>query len=173
MDDIILETDRMVARKMTLEDVEKLLQIFSDPITMHYYTRTFSKEEAHKWIESVLAHYTAYGAGMWMWFLKDTSEFVGQCGLRFQKDIDGKDEVEVGYLFVRKFWNLGLATEAAKASMDYAHTVLGYNRLISLIRPENMPSRRVAEKNGLQIEKEIDYKGLRHYVYAISFDEIL
>lgn len=161
----------MILRKMTKDDVDNLLLIFSDPVTMHYYTRTFSREETEKRIERILTNYATHGAGLWACHLKSTGEFVGQCGLHFQKNIDGKDEVEVGYLFVRKFWNQGLATEAAKATMEYARDVLGYTRLISLIRPENIPSRRVAEKNGLSIEKEVIYANLEHYVYSISFSK--
>jgi Acetyltransferase (GNAT) domain/Domain of unknown function (DUF4037) len=72
----------------------------------------------------------------------------------------------VGYLFVRRFWHQGLATEAARGTMKYAREQLGYNRLISLIRPENMPSRRVAGRNDLVPEKEITYKGYKHLVYV-------
>ena len=50
--------------------------------------------------------------------------------------------------------------------MDYAREKLGFKRLISLIRPENIPSRRVADRNGFVPEKEVNYKGSRHIVYV-------
>lgn len=163
---IIFETKRLFLRHMTEEDVDNLQQIFSDPIAMQFYPKTFDIEETKDWISRVLTSYQNNNFGLWICHLKETGEFVGQCGLILQYDIDGRDEIEVGYLFVRKFWHQGLATEAAKGSMDYARREFGYTRLISLIRPENLPSRRVAERNGLVPEKEVDYKGYKHIVYV-------
>lgn len=103
---------------------------------------------------------------MWACHLKETGEFVGICGLHYHPDIDGQEEFEIGYLFVRKFWHQGLATEAAKAVEEYLKAK-GFKRLISLVRPENKPSQRVAERNGLKPEKEIVYKGFKHTVYVV------
>ncbi|RDI39060.1 GNAT family N-acetyltransferase [Aquicella lusitana] len=164
--EIITESCRLYLRKLTLDDIPNLLKIFADPIAMQYYPNTLNMEETQAWIERVLNNYRLHNAGLWACHLKATDEFVGQCGLHFQKNIDGRDEVEVGYLFVRQFWHQGLATEAAKATMDYAREKLGFRRLISLIRPENLPSRRVAERNGMVPEKEIEFKGYKHIVYV-------
>lgn len=77
-------------------------------------------------------------------------------------------EVEVGYLFVRKFWGRGLDTEAAGASRDFGFRRLGLERLVSLINPENAPLRGVAERIGMQLEKEIEWRGRPTCVYSIS-----
>jgi ribosomal-protein-alanine N-acetyltransferase len=66
----------------------------------------------------------------------------------------------------RALWNRGLATEAAAACRDHCFSSLGLERVISLIRPENLPSRRVAEKIGMAIEREVDWHGYGHFVYA-------
>lgn len=50
--------------------------------------------------------------------------------------------------------------------MNYAFNTLGETRIISLIRPENLPSRRVAERNGMAVEKETEFVGLPHLVYV-------
>lgn len=164
--DVVFETERLFLRKMSMDDVENLQKIFSDPVTMQFYPKTFNIEETRGWIQRVLNNYEQHGAGLWACHLKATGEFVGQCGLFFQPDVDGYAEIEVGYLFVRKFWHKGLATEAAFGTMQFARDKLGYKRLISLIRPENVPSRRVAGRNGLVPEKEVDYKGYKHIVYV-------
>src|SRR5437870_2734703 len=106
-DAVVFTTERLFLRKLTEDDVSLLQTIFSDPIAMQYYPKTFNVEETHAWIKRVLDNYIKYDAGLWACHLKTTGEFVGQCGLFFQKDIDGQDEVEVGYLFVRKFWHQG------------------------------------------------------------------
>jgi ribosomal-protein-alanine N-acetyltransferase len=83
------------------------------------------------------------------------------------QQVEGKDEVEIGYLFLRKFWDRGLATEAARAARDHGFNTLGYERLVSLIDPGNLASRRVAEKIGLTLEKEIWKWNKEICVYAL------
>ena len=83
----------------------------------------------------------------------------------------GVDEIEIGYHVRRDLWGRGLATEAARACRDYGFARLAVERLISLIRPENEPSRRVAEKNGMRVWKEITWHSLQHLVYAINREE--
>jgi RimJ/RimL family protein N-acetyltransferase len=98
--------------------------------------------------------------------LKSSGELIGDCGLTVQ-DVDGANEIEIGYHLRRDLWGQGLATEAASACRDFGFARLPVERLISLIRPENLPSRRVAEKNGMTVWKEVMWKDLLHLVYAI------
>jgi RimJ/RimL family protein N-acetyltransferase len=76
--------------------------------------------------------------------------------------------IEVGYHLRRDHWGQGFATEAARACMDYAFRKLGAERVVSLIRAENTPSRRVAERNGMGIEKEVMHCGLPHLLYVMT-----
>jgi ribosomal-protein-alanine N-acetyltransferase len=166
MTDKVLKTERMVLRQMGIADVDDLMDIFSDPVSMRYYPGTKSRQEAEDWVRWTLGSYRDHGFGQWVAILKDSGEFAGQCGLTVQ-EVEGKDEVEIGYLFLRKFWGRGLATEAAKAARDHGFYTLGYKRLISLIDPGNLASRRVAEKIGLTLEKEVWKWGKRICLYAI------
>ena len=131
----------------------------------------FPKTLAHAELQALLARnqkrYEQYGHGLWAVLSKADQQLLGDCGL-VRWDIDGVAELEVGYHFKRKHWGQGYATEAARACMDYAFRQLGTKRIISMIRPENLPSRRVAERNGLQIEKEVFWRGYQHYVYALE-----
>ena len=90
------------------------------------------------------------------------------CGLLPQGPIEGKDEIEVGYLFVKKFWGQGLATEAARAMMDAGFNELKLDRIISIINPNNKRSIAVAKRNGLAKETETIYKGRKAAVYVCS-----
>jgi RimJ/RimL family protein N-acetyltransferase len=159
----------MFLRQFTRDDVDNLLGIFSDSIAMQYYPSTKSREETEEWIYRNLESYQKYGIGLWAAILKDSNEFAGQCGLVVQR-VDGKTEIEIGYLFLRKYWGQGLATEAALACRNYGFTSLNFTRLISLINPNNMPSRRVAEKIGMTLEKEVKWEktGNIQCVYAIA-----
>lgn len=157
----------MYLRHLEMSDVDALLGIFSDPEAMRYYPGTKSRSEAEDWVRGNLRSYREHGFGLWAAVLKDSGEFAGQCGLAAQ-EVDGKDEVEIGYLFLRRFWGRGLATEAARACRDYGFDTLHRDRLISLIDPTNLASRRVAEKVGMRLEKQIHKWGKGILVYAIE-----
>jgi ribosomal-protein-alanine N-acetyltransferase len=162
----VLETERMVLRLMEISDVDDLMGIFSDPVAMRHYPATKSRAEAKEWVRWTLESYRNHGFGQWVAVLKGTGEFAGQCGLTVQ-EIEGTEEVEIGYLFLRRFWGRGLATEAATAVRDYGFA-LGYRRLVSIIDPQNLASRRVAEKTGLRLEKEAIKSGKKVSVYSID-----
>jgi RimJ/RimL family protein N-acetyltransferase len=98
--------------------------------------------------------------------LKTTGEMIGDCGI-IRQHVDNEYLYEIGYHLRRDHWGEGLATEAAVACREWAFANLAVDRLISLIRPENVPSQRVAERNGMTIWKEVDWRGLRHYVYSV------
>jgi RimJ/RimL family protein N-acetyltransferase len=97
--------------------------------------------------------------------LKGSDEVIGDCGCIVQL-VEEREQIEVGYHVRRSLWGNGYATEAARAYMDYAFHRLGAGRIISMIRPENLSSRRVAEKNGLVCEKVIFWRSYDHCIYA-------
>ena len=95
------------------------------------------------------SRYARHGHGLWLVLDKASGEPVGQVGLLIQ-NVQSVEEKEVGYLVHRPFWRRGFATEAARACRDYAFDAMGRQRVIALIRPENVPSQGVARKLGLQ-----------------------
>jgi len=97
--------------------------------------------------------------------LKGSGEVIGDCGIAKQV-VEGETMLEVGYHFRREHWGHGYATEAARACMDYAFGTLGAAKVVSLILAENMPSRRVAERNGMKVERQVMFEGLPHLMYA-------
>jgi RimJ/RimL family protein N-acetyltransferase len=161
----VLETERLRLRHFSPDDLEDLASILTDAETMQYYARPFTREEAMQWINQNLERYAQDGFGLFAVVSKETAEFLGDCG-PVRRLVDGRDEVEIGWQVKRSRWRQGIASEAGAACRDLAFGPLGLDRVISLIRPENVPSRGVAEKIGMTIEKEIDYKGYQHYVYA-------
>ena len=166
----VLETQRLSLREFQLEDVDALTAILSDRETMRYYPMSFDRASVGDWIQRNRTRYANDGHGLWAMILKSTCELIGDCGLVTQS-VDGVDEIEIGYHVRRDLWNQGYASEAARACRDYGFANLNVDRLISLIRPENLASRRVAEKNGMTIWKEVTKADLLHYVYAIERDQ--
>ena len=133
---------------------------------MRFYPRPYTDAEIHDWIARNIQRFRHTGLGLWAIELKDTGALIGDCGISDQ-DVDGVVEPEIGWHVRRSLWGQGIVTEAAVAHRDRAFGELGLRRLISLIRPENAQSRRVAEKIGMTVEQEIERAGMRHLVYSI------
>lgn len=164
---MILETQRLFLREMTLSDLDALLLVLGDAESMRYYPKPFDREMVEKWIDRHRRNYAQHGLGLWAMVLKTTGEVIGDCGLVWQ-EVEGHQELEIGYHVRRDQQMQGYATEAAYACQDYAFNVLGCARVISLIRLENIPSRRVAEKNGLKVVQKTLWRDIPHYIYAVE-----
>ncbi len=145
---MILETNRLYLRRLTQADFPALCRILQDAQTMYAYEGPFTDEEVQAWLDRQLARYEACGHGLWAVILKETGCMIGQCGLTLQP---WKDEtvLEIGYLFERKHWHHGYATEAAIACKHYAFDVLGAEEVCSIIRDTNTASQHVAKRNGM------------------------
>jgi len=164
---LILETERVVLREFVAEDASALARILSDPETMRYYPAPFDHEGVVAWIDRNLRRYQKDSHGLWAMILKASAELVGDCGISMQ-EVEGAWYREIGYHVRRDLWGQGLAIEAARACRDYGFAKLGAEMLISIIRPDNLPSRRVAEKNGMTLWKTCEYRGLPHCIYRIE-----
>jgi ribosomal-protein-alanine N-acetyltransferase len=134
---------------------------------MRFYPVPLDQTAVANWIERNRRRYEKDGFGLWAMISKSSGELIGDCGL-IRQVVDETEEVEIGYHVRRDWWRNGLATEAARACRDYGFAQLLVDRLISLIRPENQPSRRVAEKNGMSVWKEITWREFPHVVYAVQ-----
>ena len=98
----ILETERLLLREITHADCEELLQIWGDADAMRLFPKVLNRQEMTEWIDRNLKRYECYGHGVWAVILKDSQQFVGDCGLVIQ-EVDGVEELEVGYHFNPKF----------------------------------------------------------------------
>ena len=164
------ETERLTLRELTLDDIDPLSEVLSDPWTMRFYHRPFSREEVVAWIERWRASYVENRFGLWALVLKETGQLIGDTGLTLQ-DVEGQLFPEVGWHVHRAHQGNGYATEAGRASLGYGFENLGLERVISLIRPENEPSWRVAEKLGMRVWKETMRAHVLHRVYVVHRDE--
>lgn len=152
---------------MTLDDLEFIAELLANPEVMEFYPSVYSREKAKLWVSKTISGYESHGHGFYLALNRSTHEPVGQVGLLAQH-VDGVAECEIGYMIHSRLWRQGYASEAAIASRDYAFDELGKTRLISLIRPINIPSRGVAEKVGMTVEKTTVHADLEHLVYSIT-----
>ncbi|GAB2725701.1 GNAT family N-acetyltransferase [Kitasatospora kifunensis] len=159
-------TQRLAFRQMTEDDLDDMAALLGDPDVMRHYPRPKTRDEALAWIDWNQRLYRQEGYGLWLVALRSTGEFIGDCGLTPQ-EIDGATELEVGYHVRADLQGNGYASEAAAACRDHARDVLRAKRLVAIIRPDNTPSQRVAEKIGLPFERDaISGSGLPVRIHA-------
>ena len=165
----LLETERLRLRRYRADDLDDAHSMLGDQETMQYYPSPFTREMSSRWIEDNMRRYEEDGFGLWVVEELTTGEFLGNCGPAWRL-IEDVWMVELGWHIKRSHWRRGLATEAASACRDYAFATLDIPRVVSLIRPVNIPSRGVAGKIGMTIDREVDYKNYHHYLYAVERD---
>lgn len=158
MSEIIFETKRLYAKKLTADSIFDLKKMLQDPRVMYAYEGVFDDEMTEAWLNKMLWRYDEYGFALNGIYLKTTAEMIGQCGITMQ-EYQNSLVHEVGYLFCADFWHQGYATEAAKAARDYAFTVLKAPRVFAFVRDTNTASMNVARRCGL---KAIDII-IKHY----------
>ena len=164
---IVLTSARLALRELVLADVDFVAEMLADPAVMRYYPKPLTQVEAQAWIERQRARYARDGHGLWLVSDQETGRPIGQVGLLRQELPTGADW-EVGYLLHAAHWHKGYATEAALTVRDYAFRVLAPARVISLIRPENTPSQRVARRLGMEATDRVRFAGLEHLVFALG-----
>ena len=164
---VYLETPRTFMREILGNDFDFLLQMTSDPEVMRYYPHPYSEKDVREFINRMRLRYREDGCGLWLLVDRESGEPLGRVGL-LRQSVNGVDEFEIGYMVHRPFWRRGLATEAALAVREYAFGERKLQRVVSLIRPENVPSQGVARKLGMQVVGRCEMSGLLHDVYAVD-----
>jgi ribosomal-protein-alanine N-acetyltransferase len=167
---IIAETERLILRHFTIVDGDAMDRVFGDAEVMFYGRGVQTPQWVREWLQGRLDDYQKLGYGLWAVVKKNDRDVIGYCGLSYFPDIGGIPEIEIGYRLARAHWGWGVATEAARAVRDYVFGTLKMRRLIALIDPANVASIRVAEKIGMQYEKDVMLAGYSHSdrVYAIT-----
>lgn len=160
MELFVLETERLMLRPLTLNDVEQLHQLLDiDPDVWKFdpgYERSF--DERVKLIERRIQQYQNYGFGCFGIECKSNLKLIGQGGLSLHhfENNDGSitDEFEVMYTLGKAYWGYGYATEASQAWVKYAFEVVKLKRLVVCPHKANVASVRVLEKLGFRFKDD-------------------
>jgi RimJ/RimL family protein N-acetyltransferase len=163
----LLETERLRLRPYREDDLDDLHEMFSDPDHMRWYPEPFLREGTRAWFDHTLEQYEQVGFHLWIVEDRVTGGFLGTAGPAIRL-VEGVEEVEIGWHTRPGRKGEGIAPEAGAAARDWAFANLDVDHVISLIRPENQPSCRVAQKIGMRVEREVEYHGFRHLVYRID-----
>ena len=166
---VILETTRLILRHQVPEDLDDLWALYCNPeITKYIPDAPRSREEAKEELEwHMNGHPRFPELGLWATIHKETGTFIGRCGL-LPWTIDVQNEVEVAYAITEEYWGQGLATEAARAIMNYGFEKLNLSRLISVIDAENIASQKLARKIGMVFEREARDEMGPFLIYSIN-----
>ncbi len=175
-----LETERLLLRPLSIDDVDVFTAFYADPEVMRYLGvgKILSREETEASLTRMLRGLEIDGFGQFALERKEDREVIGRCGLLVwdaetlspttEAEASGPTELEVGYALGRPYWGNGYATEAAIAVRDHALGPMGRERLIAFIRPDNARSRRVAEKLGMRRERDVTLMGLPAQLFALG-----
>ena len=167
----LFETDRLLLRKITQADFDDWFAILSDAETMKHYPAPYDAAGVQRWMDWTLKNYEQHGFGLWALILKETGDFIGDCGITMQ-NIHGQLLPEIGYHLNKRYWRKGYASEAALKCMEFAFEELHFPAVYSYMSADNAASYGVALKNGMRfVEEYADEHHERTRVYAMTIEE--
>jgi len=169
---MILETPRLILRPFREEDIDRFAELMANRDFMRFSLGPYTQEQTQDVLQKFFAWTQAGLPSQFAVIFRRNNELIGYCGF-FHQEVDGRREIEIGYRLDPDYWNRGLASEAARAVRDHAFHDLILPKVISLIHPDNVPSRRVAEKNGMKMERETVFRGFPTQVFAITREQWL
>ncbi|MBF2048397.1 MAG: GNAT family N-acetyltransferase [Elainella sp. C42_A2020_010] len=167
-----LETDRLLLRLFREADLDAYAEMCADPEAMQYIGPGHPLSRAESWrsMATMLGHWQLRGYGLWAVEEKASREMIGRIGCW---NPEGWPEFEIGWMLRRPFWGKGLATEAAKAAIEYAFQTLGRTHIVSLIVPQNQRSIRFAERLGEKLEGRTEIFGREVLIYGLEREDWL
>jgi len=166
LNEIQLETDRLILRMWRKDDFEPYAKMCADPDVMRFLGgRTFDRLEAWRHMAFLVGHWQLLDYGNWAVEEKTMGDFVGRIGFM---NPDGWPVFEIGWTLGRQFWGRGYATEGGRRALEYAFDELDMDHVISLIHPENKSSIRVAERLGEELEGQTELMGHDVLIYGID-----
>ena len=145
---MLFETDRLLVRKLTADDVDVMFEVYGDADAMRWVDdgQPIPRADCDRWVEVTERNYASRGYGMSVLVLRETGAVIGFCGLVHP---GGQPEVEIKYALLRAHWGRGLATEAVRGTLAYGARTFGMTEVIATVAPGNLASQRVLRKAGM------------------------
>jgi ribosomal-protein-alanine N-acetyltransferase len=164
----VLETERLILRPFAEDDLDAMATLFANRDFMRFSgsDNGYTREQAAAVLDKILAWQRQGLPSQFGVIWRETGALIGYCGF-FHQELDGEQLIEIGYRLDPRFWNRGIATEAARAVREHAFRDLHLAHVVSFIHPDNHASRRVAEKNGMKLEKHSTFRGFPALVFGI------
>lgn len=171
-----IRTGRLILRNWQDGDRSPFAALTADPEVMEHIPAVMTPEESDRLVDHFAAGIRERGWGMWAVERLDTGEFAGYVGIQpVPFDSFFTPAVEIGWRLARSQWGQGIATEAARASLDHAFGPLGLDRVVAFTVPANVRSRAVMDRLGMELSGEFDHPRLpaghrlrRHVLYEVT-----
>jgi RimJ/RimL family protein N-acetyltransferase len=157
-------TPRLRAEPLSMAHLAEIERMHADPVAMAMLGGVRTPAESLAYLEKNLAHWAKYGYGHWLLRDAATGEMAGRAVLR-HLDLDGVDEVEVGYGFHTSFWGRGLATEICRSLIVMGRKQLGLSTIVALTLPDHHASQRVMTKSDMVFDRALDFAGSPHVLF--------
>lgn len=169
---MILETERLIMRPITLEDLPWLVEMRTPPAVNKFLggTRMQNGEALAKRMPFYLECHEKYGFGMSVMTLKDTGEQIGTSGLQ---PLEDTGDIEVGYNLSEAHWRKGIGYECARRWLEHGFENAGLERIVAVAHPENTGSWRIMEKCGMTFQRNEVHYDIECVLYAITKEEFL
>lgn len=160
------ETERTFMRPVGTEDTFDFYTLNLDPEVMQYTgDRSFnSMEDARSFLEQY-DQFTKYGIGRFAVIEKSSNRFIGWCGLKYHSKTD---EYDLGFRFLKTYWNKGFATETSRKWLEYSFTEMQLSAVIGRSMSANIASIRVLEKIGMELKQKRTCGGEDGVIYEIT-----
>ncbi|MFT5581641.1 MAG: ribosomal-protein-alanine N-acetyltransferase [Lentimonas sp.] len=151
---IHLITERLILRNLEKKDLQGMFELDSDPAVHEFLGKNpISKmSQAKETIDWVQKQYKEIGYGRWAVIEKESNEFVGWCGLKYETQVREYPYHDIGYRLKQKFWRKGYGFEAAKACLEYGIDELKLKKINASAHPDNVGSNKILQKIGLKLE---------------------
>ncbi len=167
-----VETIRFILREILPTDVDGLFELDSDPEVHRYLGNNpvTTKSQIVEVIKFIRQQYSDHGIGRWAIIDKITNDFVGWTGLKFVTDNTNNhvNFYDIGYRLKRKYWGQGIATETAKASLDYAFNQMNTETVYASASCDNCASNTVLKKIGMNFVETYFYEDIECNWYCIT-----
>lgn len=146
----VLETERLVLRRMSIDDAPFIVELLNDPsFVRHIGDRGVrTRDDACRYIlTGPVSSYERLGFGLYLVELKDGSVPIGICGLLKR---DSLEHVDLGFAFLPRFRSRGYAFESASAVLAHARDTLGLQPILAITSEGNVASVRLLERLGFR-----------------------
>ena len=161
-------TERLRAERLSERHQGELERFHVDPAVMAELGGVRSSEQTASYLSRNLRHWSEFGFGVWMLRESHGTDLVGRAILR-HLDVEGRDEIEVGYSLYPKYWGLGLATEIGQRCLEFARHDLGLNTCVGVTTLGNRASQHVLEKLGMSLERQVEVEETPYRIYRVSW----
>lgn len=159
---VLAQTEHLLIREMSLDDLDQMYELYQTLSDCSFIDQLYERAKEEQFTKNYIEHmYGFFGYGLWLVIQKEDNKLIGRAGIE-NREIDGENVQELGYLIGKPWQNRHYATETCEAILAYAKEQLSLNKLYLCTHKQNIPSISLAHKLGFKTYAE-DIDGMNIY----------